>query len=142
MRDQITPNPDAHKPQTEGATAELEDADKKPPIVDVSASNERAKEIRDGVVSVARTVFDPEIPVNIYELGLIYDVHVSENLDCEVIFTLTSPNCPAAQSIPAEIERKIKGLDGVQDVRMTLTWEPPWSPDKMTEAAKLQLNMF
>ncbi len=142
MRDQITPNPDAENTPAHLPAAEQDGAEKKPPIVDVSATNELAKELRDGVVSVARTVFDPEIPVNIYELGLIYDIHVNEALDCEVVFTLTSPNCPAAQSIPAEIERKIKGLDGVQDVRMTLTWEPPWSPDKMTEAAKLQLNMF
>ena len=142
MRDQITPNPEDKKTQVEGSTAEQDSAEKKPPIVDVSATHELAKELRDGVVSVVRTVFDPEIPVNIYELGLIYDIHVNENLDCEVVFTLTSPNCPAAQSIPAEIERKIKGLDGVQDVRMSLTWEPPWTTDKMTEAAKLQLNMF
>ncbi|MCB9831225.1 MAG: DUF59 domain-containing protein [Planctomycetes bacterium] len=139
MRDQISPSdPNAAHPDPDKTVKIPIPA----PLVDASAENERAKELRDSIVSVVRTVYDPEIPVNIYELGLIYDIRVTTNLDCEVVFTLTSPNCPAAQSIPAEIERKIKGLDGVGEVRMNLTWEPPWTPDKMTEAAKLQLNMF
>ncbi|MFT7620144.1 MAG: FeS assembly SUF system protein [Planctomycetota bacterium] len=98
--------------------------------------------VQNLVVTVIRTVFDPEIPVNIYELGLIYGIDVSPENDVKVRFTLTSPNCPAAQDLPMEMERKIKALDGITNVEMELSWEPTWSPELMTEAAKLQLNMF
>ena len=105
----------------------------------LSPEQERFKNL---VITVLRTVFDPEIPVNIYELGLIYDVKVTPSHDVTVRFTLTSPNCPAAQDLPMEMERKIQALEGVGRVEMVLTWEPTWTPDMMTEAAKLQLNMF
>lgn len=114
-----------------------EDASAEPEVY--SPEQERMKNL---VVTVLRTVFDPEIPVNIYELGLIYKVEVSEENDIKVTFTLTSPNCPAAQDLPMEMERKIKALEGVGKVEMVLTWEPTWTPEMMTEAAKLQLNMF
>ncbi len=110
----------------------------KAPIT-LSPEQERVKNL---VITVIRTVFDPEIPVNIYELGLIYAVDVSPENDVKVSFTLTSPNCPAAQDLPMEMERKIKALEGIGKVEMVLTWEPTWTPDMMTEAAKLQLNMF
>jgi FeS assembly SUF system protein len=94
------------------------------------------------VMDALRTCYDPEIPVNIYELGLVYDVHADESGAVEIKMTLTSPHCPAVQSLPAEIEGKIKALSGVTDVKIDLVWEPPWDPSKMSEAARLQLGMM
>jgi FeS assembly SUF system protein len=94
------------------------------------------------VLDALRSCYDPEIPVNIYELGLIYDVHANEAGMVEIKMTLTSPHCPAAQSLPAEIEGKVKAIPGVTDVKIELVWEPPWEPSKMSEAARLQLGMM
>ena len=94
------------------------------------------------VLEVLRTCYDPEIPVNIYELGLIYDVHADEAGIVEIKMTLTSPHCPAVQSLPAEIESKVKAALGVTDVRIDLVWELFWDPSKMSEAARLQLGMM
>jgi FeS assembly SUF system protein len=94
------------------------------------------------VLEALRTCYDPEIPVNIYELGLIYGVHVDEAGVVDIRMTLTSPHCPAVQSLPAEIETKVKDLDGVTDVKIELVWDPPWDPSKMSEAARLQLGMM
>ena len=88
-----------------------------------------------------RSCFDPEIPVNIYELGLIYDVKVEPSGAVEVRMTLTSPHCPVAQSLPAEVEAKIKEVPGVVDAKVEVVWDPPWEPSRMSEAAKLQLGM-
>ncbi|MCH9035240.1 MAG: DUF59 domain-containing protein [Planctomycetes bacterium] len=93
------------------------------------------------VVEVLRTVFDPEIPVNIYDLGLIYDVHVGPDGKVDIRMTLTSPACPVAGTLPPEVEARVKSLAAVSDAKVDLVWEPPWTPDRMTEAAKLQLNM-
>ncbi len=93
------------------------------------------------VVEALRTCFDPEIPVNIYELGLIYEVKVDEAGKVVIEMTLTTPHCPAAQSLPPEVERKVKEVPGVTSVAVNIVWEPPWTPDKMSEAAKLQLGM-
>ena len=94
------------------------------------------------IMDALRTCFDPEIPVNIYELGLIYDVHVDSTGMVTIKMTLTSPHCPAAQSLPAEIEGKVKVVPGVTDVKIDIVWEPPWDPSKMSEAARLQLGMM
>jgi FeS assembly SUF system protein len=94
------------------------------------------------VLDALRTCYDPEIPVNIYELGLIYGVHVNDAGLVEITMTLTSPHCPAVQSLPAEIEAKVKELSGVSGVKIDLVWDPPWEPDKMSEAARLQLGMM
>jgi FeS assembly SUF system protein len=94
------------------------------------------------VLDALRSCYDPEIPVNIYELGLIYEVHVDEAGVVGIKMTLTSPQCPAAQSLPAEIEGKVRALPGVTDVNIDLVWEPPWDPSKMSEAARLQLGMM
>jgi FeS assembly SUF system protein len=94
------------------------------------------------VLDALRTCYDPEIPVNIFELGLIYDVHANEAGVVEIKMTLTSPQCPAAQSLPAEVEGKVKALPGVTDVKIDLVWEPPWDLSKMSEAARLQLGMI
>ena len=94
------------------------------------------------VQDVLRTCFDPEIPVNIYELGLIYDVHADSAGVVSIKMTLTSPHCPAAQSMPAEIEGKVKAVPGVTAVNIDIVWDPPWDPSKMSEAAKLQLGFM
>jgi FeS assembly SUF system protein len=94
------------------------------------------------VIEALRTCFDPEIPVNIYEMGLIYEVKVDETGKVTIQMTLTSPSCPAAQSIPAEVEQKVRAIDGVTDVQIDLVWEPPWDQNKMSEAARLQLGCF
>lgn len=94
------------------------------------------------VIEALRTCFDPEIPVNIYELGLIYDVKVGPSGAVEVRMTLTSPHCPVAQSLPAEVEARIKEVPGVADARVEVVWDPPWEPSRMSEAAKLQLGML
>lgn len=94
------------------------------------------------VVEALRTCFDPEIPVNIYEMGLIYEVKVDTGGVVTIQMTLTSPHCPAAQSLPAEVEQKVRALSGVTDVKIDLVWDPPWEPSKMSEAARLQLGMM
>lgn len=94
------------------------------------------------VIEALRTCFDPEIPVNIYELGLIYDVQVEPSGLVRVRMTLTAPSCPAAQSLPLEVEDKIRSVPGVTAVEVEVIWDPPWDPSKMSEAAKLQLGMF
>jgi FeS assembly SUF system protein len=94
------------------------------------------------VVEALRTCFDPEIPVNIYEMGLIYEVKVDAEGAVAIQMTLTSPHCPAAQSLPAEVEAKARAVEGVTDVKIDLVWEPPWDPSKMSEAARLQLGMI
>ena len=94
------------------------------------------------VIEALRTCFDPEIPVNIYEMGLIYEVKVDEPGAVTIQMTLTSPSCPAAQSIPAEVEQKVRAIEGVTDVQIDLVWEPPWDQNKMSGAARLQLGML
>jgi FeS assembly SUF system protein len=93
------------------------------------------------IIESLRTCYDPEIPVNIYELGLIYNVDVSDIGEVEVKMTLTSPYCPAIQTLPAEIEDKIRNVTGVSDVHIRVVWDPPWDPSRMSEAAKLELGM-
>ncbi len=99
------------------------------------------EEIKQSVVDVLRTVYDPEIPVDIYELGLVYDLHVEESGAVAIRMTLTSPMCPVAESLPPEVEEKVRGVAGVSDVKIDLVWEPPWSPSLMSDAARLELGM-
>jgi FeS assembly SUF system protein len=99
-------------------------------------------QIQDEAISILQDIYDPEIPVNIYDLGLIYEVNVSPANDVEIVMTLTSPSCPVAESLPAEVEEKIKGIVGVGDVKINLTFEPSWDMEMMTEAAKLELGML
>ncbi|MFN4275339.1 MAG: SUF system Fe-S cluster assembly protein [Ferrovibrio sp.] len=100
------------------------------------------EDLREQVVEAVKTVYDPEIPVNIYELGLIYKVEVNEARDVQIEMTLTSPNCPAAQSMPAEVEQKTRSIDGVGEVTVDVVWDPPWSPEHMSEAARLELGIM
>ena len=99
-------------------------------------------ELKPKIVEQLVTIFDPEIPVNIYELGLIYDIIVDAKGLAVIEMTLTAPNCPAAVTLPAEVQSKVKSVDGVTDSRVDLVWEPPWDKDRMTDAAKLQLGIF
>ena len=98
-------------------------------------------DIKNKVIEAVKKIYDPEIPVNIYELGLIYKIDVDEKNKVNVDMTLTSPNCPVAESLPNEVKEGIKKVEGVSDVNLNLVWEPPWSKDKMSEAAKLELNI-
>jgi len=97
--------------------------------------------IKSKVIEAVKKIYDPEIPVNIYELGLIYKIDVDEKNKVNVDMTLTSPNCPVAESLPNEVKENIKKVEGVSDVNLNLVWEPPWDKDKMSEAAKLELNL-
>jgi len=93
------------------------------------------------IVEALKTVYDPEIPVNIYDMGMIYAVEVNEENFAHVTMTLTSPACPVAGSLPGEVEQKVKNVPGVSDGKVELVWDPPWSPDMMSEAARLELGM-
>ena len=97
-------------------------------------------DLKEKVIKEIKKVYDPEIPVNIYELGLIYKIEVDNN-KVNVDMTLTSPNCPVAESLPKEVKSNIMKIEGVSDVNLNLVWEPPWDKDKMSEAAKLELNL-
>ena len=98
-------------------------------------------DIKSKVIEAVKKIYDPEIPVNIYELGLIYKIDVDEKNKVNVDMTLTSPNCPVAESLPKEVKDNIMKVEGVSDVNLNLVWEPPWDKDKMSEAAKLELNL-
>ena len=98
-------------------------------------------DIKKRVIEEVKKIYDPEIPVNIYELGLIYKIEVDEKNKINIDMTLTSPNCPVAESLPKEVKENIMKVEGVSDVNLNLVWEPPWDKDKMSEAAKLELNL-
>jgi FeS assembly SUF system protein len=98
--------------------------------------------LRDDVIEVLRNVYDPEIPVNIYEMGLVYEVTVDGDANVHILMTLTSPMCPVAESLPPEVEEKVSTIDGVAKATVEVTWDPPWDPEMMSEAAKLELGMF
>ena len=99
-------------------------------------------EWKDKVISEIKKIYDPEIPVNIYDLGLIYDVKVDKENVVEIKMTLTTPNCPVAESLPKEVEDSVKGINEVKDAKLELVWEPPWDKSMMSEAAKLELNLW
>ena len=94
------------------------------------------------IVRVLKTIYDPEIPVDIYELGLIYDVFVNEDYDVKILMTLTTPNCPVAETLPLEVEEKVKSINEVKDAVVEITFDPPWSQDLMSEEAKLELGFL
>ena len=108
---------------------------------EASAEASGPEAIKEAIIEQLRTVYDPEIPVNIYELGLIYDVTVDDTGSTAIKMTLTTPMCPAAEMLPPEVETKARGVDGVTQVQLDLVWDPPWNPDMMSEAAKLDLGM-
>ena len=100
------------------------------------------QELGEKVVNVLKTIFDPEIPVDIYELGLIYDVFVNEDRDVKILMTLTTPNCPVAETLPVEVEEKVKSLNEVNDAEVEITFDPTWTQDLMREEAKLELGFL
>ncbi len=97
---------------------------------------------QEQIEETLKKIFDPEIPVNIFDLGLIYDISISSDFIIDIKMTLTTPNCPAAGSLPLEVERKVASIPGVQDVKVEIVWDPIWSPDMMSEAAKLELGIL
>lgn len=100
------------------------------------------QELGDKIVGVIKTIYDPEIPVDIYELGLIYDVLVNEDNEVKILMTLTSPNCPVAETLPVEVEEKVKSLDAIKDAEVEITFDPPWTQELMSEEAKLELGLL
>ncbi|MFT7519249.1 MAG: FeS assembly SUF system protein, partial [Kiritimatiellia bacterium] len=137
----VPPQVDAPEVANEEVVERVSAASIEPPSGDPLESDEQ-QDLEEQVVAQMRTIFDPEIPIDIYELGLIYDVIVSSNRDVQVNMTLTSPNCPAAQELPAEVELKAVGVDGIRHAFVDIVWDPPWGPHLMSEAAKLELNIL
>ncbi len=107
----------------------------------MESNSQQIKELRGKIVDALKTVYDPESPVDIYELGLIYELDIDETGNVKATMTLTSPGCPVAGTLPGEVEQKIRMVEGVEDVTLEVVWDPPWTPDKMSEAARLELNM-
>lgn len=105
-------------------------------------TNIDTQDLGEKIVRVLKTIYDPEIPVDIYELGLIYDVFVNEDYDVKILMTLTSPNCPVAESLPVEVEEKVKSIDELKDVEVEITFDPPWTQELMSEEAKLELGLL
>jgi FeS assembly SUF system protein len=99
-------------------------------------------ELEKKILNVLKSIFDPEIPVNIFDLGLIYEVNVAEDYQVEIVMTLTAPNCPVAESMPNEVHEKVKAIEGVKDVHVEMTFEPPWDKDMMSEEAQLDLGFL
>mgnify|MGYP001812806515 FL=1 len=98
--------------------------------------------LKNSVIAAIQTVYDPEIPVNIWEVGLIYEVNISEDGAAHILMTLTSPNCPVAESLPAEVKDVVAAVDGVTSAEVEITWDPPWHEDMLSEAAKLELGFY
>ena len=128
--------PAANAPEPAAATGHAEDASPT-----AAPSDATPAQLREQIVEQLKTVYDPEIPVNIYELGLIYEVAVEDDGKARIQMTLTTPMCPAAEELPPEVETKARSVPGITTVELDLVWEPPWSPDMMTEAARLELGM-
>jgi len=105
-------------------------------------TDEQIADIGENIIKALKTVFDPEIPVDIYELGLVYDVQISEDGDAKVVMTLTTPNCPVAESLPQEVKEKVAAVENVKSVDLELTFEPSWNKDMMSEEAKFELGIL
>jgi FeS assembly SUF system protein len=138
MNDRIIPLADApapsETPEPETAAPPAEAAFTPDPLKTLT--------LQPALVEAVSKVFDPEIPVNIYELGLIYNLDVDSNMNVQVRMTLTAPACPAAQTIPIDVERRVREIPGLNDVKVAVVWDPPWTRDKMSDAAKLTLGMY
>lgn len=100
------------------------------------------EELKNKVIEKLQTIFDPELPVNIYELGLIYEIDIMPINNVQIVMTLTAPGCPAAQTLPVEVDQKVREIDGVNDVYVTVTWNPSWNRSMMSETAQLELGML
>ena len=141
MEDRILPLADAPAPATDNPESTQAAA---PAATDATFAPDPLKTLtfQPALVEAVSKVFDPEIPVNIYEPGLIYNLDVDANANVQVRMTLTAPACPAAQTIPIDVERRIREVPGVNDVKVAVVWDPPWTRDKMSDAAKLTLGMY
>jgi FeS assembly SUF system protein len=141
MEDHIIPLADAPAPATATPDSTQGTA---PAAPDAAFTPDPLKTLtfQPALVEAVSKVFDPEIPVNIYELGLVYNMDVDANANVQVKMTLTAPACPAAQTIPIDVERRIREVAGVNDVKVAVVWDPPWTRDKMSDAAKLTLGMY
>jgi FeS assembly SUF system protein len=111
-------------------------------IKNMKFTDEQIADIGENIIKALKTVFDPEIPVDIYELGLVYDVQISEDGDVKVVMTLTTPNCPVAESLPQEVKEKVAAVENVKSVDLELTFEPSWNKDMMSEEAKFELGIL
>jgi FeS assembly SUF system protein len=140
MTDRILPLADAPPPSQDAA--EPASAAAPAPEATFQANPLNTLTLQPALVEAVSKVFDPEIPVNIYELGLIYNLDVDAQNNVQVRMTLTAPACPAAQTIPIDVERRVREVPGVNDVKVAVVWDPPWTRDKMSEAAKLSLGMY
>ena len=129
---------DAEQEKPQGGQDETEGEQDKP-VAEQSAAPE---DLRERVVGALKECFDPEIPVNIYELGLIYSIDIDDGGNTAIKMTLTSPMCPVAESLPPDVERRVGEVPGTRDVRVDVVWDPPWDKDMMSEAAQLQLNLL
>ena len=109
---------------------------------EAEATHGPGSDLQASVVDVLKSIYDPEIPVDIYELGLIYDVEISEDGDATVTMTLTTPHCPVAESLPNEVELRVLSVPGIRDAVVNLVWDPPWDPSKMSDEARLELGML
>lgn len=133
-----TQNPTPSAPESGDASGEAKTDERAPSTYATGPAN---AELRDKIIEVLKTVFDPEIPVNIYEMGMIYEVKADTEGSAYVQMTLTSPSCPVAGTLPGEVEVKVKGVEGVNEAKVELVWEPTWTMEMISEAAKLQLNL-
>jgi FeS assembly SUF system protein len=130
-----------------------DDTQTTPPVVDKPSENaavtassalpeEELNKLTDDIVAALKTVYDPEIPADIYELGLIYKIDIGDDRGVKVDMSLTSPNCPAAQELPIQVENAVASVPGVKDARVAVVWDPPWDPSRMSDEARLVLNMW
>ncbi len=103
---------------------------------------EKKNQLADAILQVIKTIYDPEIPVNIYDLGLIYEINIDDDFNAHILMTLTTPNCPVAESLPAEVKEKANGVKGIKDVKVEITFDPPWTQDYLSEEAKLELGLL
>lgn len=132
----------AAKTKVFGVLISTETSDFKSQIGTMKYTDEQIADIGDNIIKALKTVYDPEIPVDIYELGLVYDVQISDEGNVKVVMTLTTPNCPVAESLPQEVKEKVAGVDMVNEVDLELTFEPAWNKDMMSEEAKFELGIL
>ena len=121
---------------------EMESSENATPAAERDPNPSAPNAIEQGVIAALKNCYDPEIPVNIYELGLIYDIKIDPQGDVAITMTLTAPNCPAAQSMPLDVQMKVEAVEGIQSAKVEVVFDPPWTPEKMDDSAKLALNIL
>jgi FeS assembly SUF system protein len=137
MMDEAKASRTENAPPTPGGGAAA-DAAERPPTI---PADEMAR-LTDGIVAALKTVYDPEIPADLYELGLIYKVDMDDNRKVTIDMTLTSPNCPSAAELPGQVESAVAGVSGVREAKVNIVWDPPWDPSRMSDEARTELNMW